>query len=268
MTSAQLIADLPVFLAATIVVDELLGARIASCRTTAAAVHRGSIDFVDEEPSETAAFFVGPWLADSMGLGIYPDDALASERIRARAALAELAGELHTQQAAVAPEIGLILTRILVTHRSVIAGVAGELHRNRFITGAAVRRRLAAAGNFNPRSILMRLREHAFATPYERKRVAVTRATWPGLEGKLWIRSLNALENEQYLDTVRKSRTDRNVCLAAEVTALVTVDEQGQPVFDADDVAKLAQGDPWPVNAIFESFLEMRNAEDDAAKNA
>ena len=109
------------------------------------------------------------------------------------------------------------------------------------------------------------LKDQILSTPFLRERRPVSVPSWPGTEGKLFIQNLSAHEHERYVSLVtRDSRED--VCLYAEVAVLTLVDENGQKVFAAEDVAGLAAGDPDPVETIFSAFIAFVNERNDAKK--
>lgn len=109
----------------------------------------------------------------------------------------------------------------------------------------------------------MNLRDAILATPYQPELAPVSVPQWAGTEGKLFVRSLSALEHERYLKLATRHETDDNLCFLAEVTALVLTDEQGKPVFtNPADVKQLAERDVEPLNTVASKFREHQKAVD------
>jgi hypothetical protein len=115
----------------------------------------------------------------------------------------------------------------------------------------------------------MNLKDTILATPFAREKRPVSVPQWPDTEGKLFVENPTALQYDRYVGLLRRSGTDPAFCLAAEVTALVLVDETGQRVFTTvEDIAKLAAGAPEPLDAVFDAFRELVNSGGDSSKKS
>ncbi len=112
----------------------------------------------------------------------------------------------------------------------------------------------------------MSIRDEILATPYVRETVAIDVPQWPTTAGNLFLKTPTALQMDRYSALIRKADRDPNVCLGAEIAVLVVVDQDGSPVFTATDTAKLGDGDPAPLNHIFDKWLSMRPKDGDAEK--
>ena len=117
----------------------------------------------------------------------------------------------------------------------------------------------------------MDLQEQIFATTaqFVARVEPVTVAEWPGTDGKLYVRELSALEDEQFGDACRRSAIDGKTSVAAEAVVLALVDEGGKRIFTAKDAAaRLAAGPVGPIDAVFSKFMELRPKKGDAEKKS
>jgi hypothetical protein len=101
----------------------------------------------------------------------------------------------------------------------------------------------------------MNLKHQILGTTFERVLEPINVPHWPGTEGKLFMRNLNALEAEQYGDFVTGHNLPQGTCVAAAVTSLVLVDADGKQVFSGEDTAALSQLDESPLAFVFDRFV-------------
>lgn len=104
----------------------------------------------------------------------------------------------------------------------------------------------------------MSIKNAILAVSFAREYRSVSVPQWAGTEGKLRVQSLNALEDERY-ERLVESMGNGNTSAAAEITALVLVDEEGRRVFTTpEEVQQLGQGDPDPLNAVWFAYSQLR----------
>jgi len=112
----------------------------------------------------------------------------------------------------------------------------------------------------NPRDLIL-------AASFTREKKPVSVPEWPGTDGTLFMRSLNALEYEQYVTIVRRP-ADASRCSAAEVAVLVLVDEGGTLLFKPEDATALALKDPEPLETVLAAFSNWRYEQSEARKKS
>lgn len=113
----------------------------------------------------------------------------------------------------------------------------------------------------------MNLAAQIHATPYKPTLASVDVPHWPNTAGKLFVRSLNSLQREQYGRLIANNATDRETPLLASIVVLVLVDEHGVPVFDkVDDAAKLGAKDAEPLRIIADAYAAHQRAVEAAEK--
>lgn len=115
----------------------------------------------------------------------------------------------------------------------------------------------------------MKLIDMILAVPFERVFEPIEIPQWPGTTGKLFVRTLSAIEDERRQDAARKAREDPSVCFLAEVAALVLVDENKELVFTTkEQIAAIAAKSSKPLEKIANKYYELRGSVDDAEKKS
>jgi hypothetical protein len=118
----------------------------------------------------------------------------------------------------------------------------------------------------------MSLKELILSTPDQEARQPIAVPQWPGTEGKLFIRNISALLDEQYtLMAIRYNKQletgEGDFCFTAEIAALVLVDEAGNRIFTSkEDIRALSEKSPEAVNQVANAFYALRDKRDESKK--
>lgn len=97
--------------------------------------------------------------------------------------------------------------------------------------------------------------------------VPVPTPEWPSADGKLFARSLSALEMDRFQQRIRKAKEDQLFFnTRAVLVQLGTVAESGDQVFSPGDVARLADRSAAPVERLWGAIWKASGQDEEDKK--